>query len=155
MKKTRKTNFVRYVSGANRIITYVVANHLWMEHILLRCLDTVLKKPQALSRNGHPSFSALISLCEAYGFIEDDFANVLRKANSLRNRYAHRLAFEPEAREVRKLLKACASMRQPFLIDRTPPTQRSMMRALAGISGYLERRALEIGARVNDRLQVI
>lgn len=132
------------------MITYVVANHLWMEHLLLKCLDTVLKKPEAICRNGQPSFAVLISLCEAHGLIPDDVANVLRKANALRNRYAHRLAFEPDGKEIRELIKALAAMRQPFIIDLTPPTEHSMMRALVSLSGYLERLALEMGARITE-----
>jgi len=150
MTRLGKTHFERYVSGANRAITLIVANHLWMEHLLLRCLATVLKNLDALIRNGQPSFVSLAGLCEAHGIIEEDFATVLRKANSLRNRYAHRLAFEPQGKEVGELLASLAQMRHPFLIDRTPPTENAMLRALASVSGFLEKRAMELGAKMDE-----
>ena len=147
MSKPRiKTGFQTHVIDAKWTVTHIVATHLWMEHLLIRSLTAVLARPAALFARRQPSFSQLIDLAEAIDVIEPDFAVVLRCANSLRNKYAHHLSFEPNAKEIEALRKALREMKRPFLIDMRPPTEESVMSALASISGRLEKRARELKA---------
>ena len=141
-----KTNFEKHVTGANPVITYVLSSHLWLEHLLVRCLHAVIPKPEALIRDRGVTFAVLISLSEAHAVIETDFAEVLRCVNALRNKFAHRLAFEPNEAEIENLQRALREMRQPFLMSIVPPSEREMSLALASICGFLERRAREMGA---------
>jgi len=145
-KTKRSNNFKKHVIDASPLITYIISNHLWLEHLLIRSLFAALPKPEALFQHGTPSFPMLVALCEAHSIIESDFAEVLRKVNALRNKFAHRLSFEPKEAEVEALLKALREMNTPFLVSFVPPSEKEMMLALASISGYLERRAIEIGA---------
>jgi hypothetical protein len=85
-------------------------------------------------------------LAEAANVVEPDFAEVLRRVNGLRNKYAHRLSFEPKADEVIALQKSLQDMKRPFVVDTLPPTEVRVTLAFASISGWLERRAREIGA---------
>lgn len=117
-----------------------------MEHLLIRSLTAVLARPTAIFGRRQPSFSQLVDLAEAVDVIEPDFAEVLRCANGLRNKYAHRLSFEPKAIEVVALQKALRDMKRPFVIDNLPPTEERITLAFASISGWLERRAKELHA---------
>ena len=147
MTKMKKNNFEKYVTSANPIITYVISNHLWLEHLLVRCLIAVLPNPEALFRSSRiPRFPLLVDLCEAHDIIASDFANVLRKVNALRNKFAHRIQFEPDQKEVEALLRALREMEQPFLLSSVPASERELAIAFASINGYLERCAREIGA---------
>ena len=141
-----ETSFREKVLDANPLITYVISNHLWLEHLLICCLRTVLPSPDALFRARNPSFPLLVNLCEAHCIIAPDFANVLRKVNALRNKFAHRMLFDPNLEEVGALLRALREMDEPFLVSFVPASEREMAIALASISGYLERLARDIGA---------
>jgi hypothetical protein len=141
-----KTNFQKHVTGANSVITYVLSSHLWLEHLLVRCLHTVIPRPEALFRDRVVTFPILVSLAEGHAVIERDFAEVLRRVNALRNKFAHRLAFEPTDTEIEGLQRALREMKQPFLMSLVPPSEREMALAFASICGFLERRALELGA---------
>lgn len=148
-KKT-KSGFALHVLNANQTITYVVSAHLWIEHLLVRSLFAVLPKPEAIFNKRQPSFSQLVDLAEAVDAIKSDFAAVLRCVNGLRNKYAHRLSFDPNSKEVSDLNHALQSMQTPFLIDTLPPTEERMTLALASICGWLQRRAKELGATGTD-----
>ncbi len=149
-RKRARTGFEKHVSRADGIIAHVVATHLWIEHLLIRSLAAVLPRPDAIFRRRPPSFAALVDLSEALEVVAPDFADVLRRVNALRNKFAHRISFEPEAEEIRALQKSLRDMKSPFLISLVPPSKREMMIALASISGYLERRARELGAKDID-----
>jgi hypothetical protein len=73
-----KTNFEKHVTGVNPVISYVISSHLWLEHLLVRCLHTSIPRPEALFRDRGVTFAILISLAEAHAVIERDFADVLR-----------------------------------------------------------------------------
>jgi hypothetical protein len=81
----------------------VIAVHLLVEHLLIRSLYSVLPNPDALFRDRTPSFSLLISLCEAHDVVSSDLADVLRTVNSLRNKCAHKLVFHPSDIELTQL----------------------------------------------------
>lgn len=142
------TNFGRYVTGANPAITFVLSNHLWLEHLLIRCLRA-LPKAEALVNERQISFAVLVSLAEAHAVIRPDVANVLRRVNALRNKYAHRLAFAPSSSDIEGLLQALRHLEQPFLLSFVPPSEREMVIAFASIAGFLERRARELGVAGN------
>jgi len=131
--------------GAKRPITLVVANHLWIEHILTECLRKSLARPSALLDRRSPPFPLLVALCEALGIVEPDFAEVLRRVHALRNQFVHKLAFEPKMKEVEALQRALSEMKTPFYASYVPPSEHEMMRCMASISGFLERRAKDIG----------
>jgi hypothetical protein len=139
-------NFEKLVTGANPVISYALSTHLWLEHLLVRCLHTALPKPEALFKDRGVNFAVLVSLAEAHAVIEPDFAEVLRRVNSLRNKFAHRLAFEPTDVEIEGVQRAMREMKQPFLMSLMPPSEREMEIAFASICGFLERRARELGA---------
>jgi hypothetical protein len=141
-----KTNFEIHVTGANPVITYVVSSHLWLEYLLGRCLSTSVPRPEVLFKERGVTFAVLVSLAEAHGLIESDFAEVLRRVNGLRNKFAHRLAFEPTDTDIEGLQRALCDMKKPFLMSFLPPSEHEMGKALASICGFLERRARELGA---------
>jgi len=65
---------------------------------------------------------------------------------ALRNKFAHRFAFDPSGDEVEGLLRALREMTSPFLVSYVPASQHEMAIAIASICGFLERRARELGA---------
>ncbi|MCI5123573.1 MAG: hypothetical protein D3925_03625 [Candidatus Electrothrix sp. AR5] len=142
-----ETNFSKTVLDANPFIAYVISNHLWIEHLMILCLQNVLPNPDAIFRSRCPSFALLVNLCEAHRIIEPDFANVLRKVNALRNKFAHRMSFEPDLKEAEALLGALKNMNEPFLLSFVPASEREMAIALASISGYLEKLSSNIGSK--------
>jgi len=142
---TERSAYATQVISSNAFINLVISNHLWLEHLMLRCLSVLLPKPEALFRE-RLSFPLLVALCEAHGAFEADFGEVLRKVNTLRNRYAHRILFQPQDEEIRGLLRALTDMKQPFYMSLIEPSEHEMGLALASISGYLERCAKQIGA---------
>jgi hypothetical protein len=140
-----KTKFEEHVTGANPVITYVLSSHLWLEHLLIRSLFTVIPEPNVLlGRN--LTFSFLVSLAEAHMIIKPDFALVLRRVNALRNKFAHQLSFEPNDSEISELQKALRDMERPFLISTVTPSEHEMTIALGSICGFMETRARELGA---------
>jgi hypothetical protein len=139
-----ETSFSEAVLDANPFIAYVISNHLWIEHLMILCLQNVLPNPDAIFRPRGPSFTLLVNLCEAHCIIEPDFANVLRKVNALRNKFAHRMSFEPGLEEVEALLGALRKMNDPFLVAFVPASEREMAIALASISGYMQKLASDL-----------
>ncbi len=139
-----RTNFERYVSDSSPLVTYIIANHLWLEHLLLSCLKTALPAPAAVQRCRF-SFPALVALCEAHNLIRADFGNVLLQINALRNKYAHRMSYNPRDAEVTALIKALREMKPFFYASFLPPSEHEMARAMAAVSGHLERQAQKLG----------
>jgi len=150
-----QTNFEKHVSGANPVITYILSSHLWLEHLLVRCLHAAIPRPEALFRDRGVTFAILVSLAEAHAVVEPDFATVLRRVNALRNKFAHRFAYESTDEEIEGLQRALREMKQPFLMSLVPPSEREMALAFASICGFLERRARALGATDIDPAEPI
>jgi hypothetical protein len=134
----RLSTFDKYVEGATLGKSEVIAVHLLVEHILIRCLYKVLPNPAPLFRGRTPSFSLLISLCEAHRIVSPDLAEILRTVNSLRNKCAHKLVFHPPDLELNQLL---SSLRE--VSPNTPNEQSDPWPLLCEL---LEKRANELGA---------
>jgi hypothetical protein len=135
------STFDRYVKGTTLGKSEVIAVHLLLEHLLVRCLYAVLPKPDALFRNRTVSFSLLVSLCEAHCVFNSDLAEVLRKVNSLRNRCAHRLVFHPPDVELTSLYREVLKVGG---VDPAPQDNEGDPWPL--ICSLVERRAIELGA---------
>ena len=147
MARSAKSNFERLVTRTDRPIAFVIANHLWIEHILIECLRVSLPRPAALLDPRSPPFPLLVDLCEAHGILEPDFAVVLRKLNALRNKFAHNLAFKPTMPEVEAVQRALREMKDAFFSSFVPPSENTLLKCLAAISGHLELRAQKLGVR--------
>jgi len=141
-----KTNFREAVVDANPIIPYLISTHLWLEYLLICCLEVVLPNPEVIFGSRNPPFRLLVDLCEAHRVLSADFANVLGKVNALRNKFAHRAMFEPKLEEIKGLIKALREMEDPFLVSSALTDEHEMAIALTAISRYLEEIARDLGA---------
>lgn len=90
-----ESNFDKFVMGQTMGKMHVVSVHLWLEYMLTECLKKVVPDPKPLFRDRGISFALLVSLSEAHQVINKPLAGVLRKINSLRNKCAHELQFDP------------------------------------------------------------
>lgn len=138
-KKREKSLFETHNVRSNNTISYVISTHLLIEHLLIKGISAKLTYPDALFEPRTPNFSVLISLAEALGVLEKDFIIVLRRLNTLRNKYAHKLSFNPNSEEVVLLQKELREMKAPFLISLMPPTEHEFTLMMAAIAGYTER----------------
>ena len=141
MAYDRLSTFDKYVGGATMGKYEVIAVHLLVEHFLIRCLYKVLPNPDPLFRSRTPSFSLLICLCEAHCIVSPDLAEILRVVNSLRNKCAHKLVFDPPDIALNQLL---SSLRKVNPIDSDTLNEQSDPWPL--LCELLEKRAKELGA---------
>ena len=131
--------FKKNVLDANPFLTYVVSSHLFIESMLIEWLSEVLPRPEALFKGFRPTFSQLILLCQAQGLFGDDLAAILKKLNSLRNKFSHKLSYEPDSAVIDDFLGSFRDMEKPFYYPRVEPSERELALALASLSGHIER----------------
>lgn len=134
----RLSSFSKYVGGTTLGKSEVIAVHLLVEHILIRCLHAALPNPSPLFRHRAPSFSLLVSLCEAHHIVSGELAEVLRTVNALRNKCAHHLQFDPPDDDLNQLLSTLLN-----LSDAEPSKHDDPWPLLCEM---LEERATELGA---------
>ena len=134
-----KSDFTEFVLDGGPLLSIVIGSHLLSENYLRRLLKGMLVAPDAVLTEQGPPFSVLVSWSEAIGAIPQDVANVLRKLNSLRNKYAHRLGFEASRTEVELLLSSLREMKNPFYVSHVPGSERELGLALASLTGWLQR----------------
>lgn len=119
------------------LLELVVRIHLYIENHLFKLISKNLEKPSILENK--ISFRTLVDIGEAMGTIQSDMASVLRSLNSIRNKYAHRIQFEPEDTDVDQLLKRIRDLDDPFFISYVPGDERELSYALSSLAGYFER----------------
>lgn len=138
---SRLSSYSKYVGGATLGKLEVISAHLLVEHILLRCLRKVIPNPAPLLDARTPSFSLLVSLGEAHRVLSADLAGVLRLLNTLRNKCAHRLVFDPSEEDSLQILAA---------LQRIVPPDSDLLQKhsepLPLLCEVLEQRANELGA---------
>lgn len=100
------SSYDKYVMGTTVGNTLFVSVHLLLEHIMVRCLHAVIPNPNALFGSRTISFSMLVSLCEAHGVLDSDLSRILRMVNTIRNKCAHELAYNPSDSELRSVRDA-------------------------------------------------
>jgi hypothetical protein len=130
--------------------SYVIATHLWLEHILVRTLTERLPVPQALFKSRNLSFVFLVSLCEAHEIISERLANMLRLFNSFRNKCAHLGTFEPsnspELVTLQNAIRAIKADYADISIRTSQDTHEDGFEHVCeGLASMLERRAEAIG----------
>lgn len=134
-----ESDFKEFVLGGGPLLNLVVSSHLLAENYLRKALTQKLVYPNAVLTNRGPSFSALVSWCEALGVLRPDVARVLHMFNSLRNKYAHHLAFEASRPEVEAFLVSLREMEDPFYISHLTSSEHELARSIASLSGWLQR----------------
>jgi hypothetical protein len=132
-----ESNYDRYVMGQTMGKFGVISVHLWLEHLLALCLRVVIPDPDPLFRDRSLGFPHLVSLCEAHQVIDRPLADLLRKANALRNKCAHQLMFQPGDSEMDAFT---------IEIDRIAPPAEAGAYPLRRLADLLEQRAITIGA---------
>jgi hypothetical protein len=137
----RLSNFDKYVGGTTMGKSEVIAVHLLLEHLLIRCLHAVLPNPDPVFRGRPPSFFMLISLCEAHRVISGDLAEVLRAVNTLRNKCAHHMVFDPSDSDLEPLAER---LRVIYTYERGAPDERVDPWPL--LCELVEERARAVGA---------
>ena len=107
--------------------------------LLTHFLRVVLPDPEPVFRDRSLSFPALVSLCEAHRVIDAPLATALRKVNSLRNKCAHQLAFQPSDSDLAVFTEQLVHIDPAAKVtgDEYP---------LRRVAEMLEQRALAIGA---------
>lgn len=136
-----QSNLTRYINGQRMGKSYLLAGHLWIEHLLVRSLVAVLPRPEALFHARNPSFHLLVSLCEAHGIVEPQLAEALRLINAMRNRSAHQANYHPSDAEFAVVRKALEQTGED--LAKFPDEWGEALEAAAEL---LERRARAVGA---------
>lgn len=136
------TGYDKYVMGTTLGKSHVISVHLYLEHLLVRCLHALIPNASALFRNRTVSFSLLISLCEAHNAFDSVLADVLRKVNAIRNKCAHNMVYNPSDSEVDPVYDALCSI-QPPDSNEDKNDETDMWRYLCEL---IESKAKELGA---------
>jgi hypothetical protein len=111
-----KSNFRKDVIEIHPLLSYVLAVHLHVERWLREFLSLALPNPDVLLNNSRMSFIEMVLLCQALDILDDDLANILKKLNSLRNKFAHTRSFEPSKQQIDEFLIALREMKNPFSV---------------------------------------
>ncbi len=134
-----RSDFKDFVLDGSPLLSLVIGSHLLAENYLRQILSEKLARPDAVITVQGPSFSALVSWSEAIGLLSPDIACVFRALNSLRNKYAHRIAFEASRAEVDLFLSSLREMKEPFYSSYVPGSERELALAIASFRGCLQR----------------
>ena len=137
------SNYDKYVMGTTMGKTLLISVHLLLEHIMVRCLHAVIPNPNALLGSRTISFSMLVSLCEAHGVLDSDLSRVLRMVNTIRNKCAHELAYNPSDSELRNVRDALRRRNADEFAAAEDQEEDDCLQLLCGL---LEERATELGA---------
>ena len=134
-----QSNYDQYVMGQTMGKFGVISVHLWVEHLLSSCLRVVLPDPEPVFRDRSMCFPLLVSMCEAHRVIDAPLATALRKLNSLRNKCAHQLAFQPSNSDLAAFTEQLTQIEPAAKLtgDEYP---------LRRVAELLEQRAIAIGA---------
>ena len=139
-----KSNFVKDVVESHPLLSYVLSVHLHVERWLRELLSMTLPNPEVLLKESRFSFLDAVVLCQALNVLDDDLAVVLKKLNTLRNKFAHVRSFSPAEEMIEEFLASLRDMENPFYIPLVDPNEGELARALASVCGRLEK-------LVNDR----
>ena len=134
-----ESNFDKYVMGQTMGKFHATSVHLWVEHLLALSIRRVIPNPEPLFGERNISFSLLVALCEAHRVIDLPLAEALRKLNSVRNKCAHQLMFNPSEQDWAVLSAA---------IDRVapPPERGEDVGSLRRLAEFVEQKATALGA---------
>ncbi|MGV1954381.1 hypothetical protein ACQZ5G_10260 [Agrobacterium sp. 22-214-1] len=123
----------------------LIVAHIYLDHIVTEVLNTHLDHPASYF-NGHRSFAEKLSLCQALGYFHDEFGNVLRAVNNLRNRFAHKLIFHVSDEEKRNLFRTLTTERATSEVTRPGGFEEFLFTVVmfAEISRSAEKRQAEL-----------
>lgn len=93
-----ETLFKRHMAGPG-ILEVLLKGHLWLELCLNRAIEIACEDPDALRIDRMP-FARKVELGQALGCYCGHDASLYRSVNILRNRLAHNLSGEPNAKDV-------------------------------------------------------
>jgi hypothetical protein len=97
------TKLEDFFEGNNPLIADVVTYHLRLESLLEKILKEYLVEPEVLDFD-RMMFAQKASFACAIGKIERPLYEVLKRMNSLRNKFAHRMDFKPSFDQIHDLI---------------------------------------------------
>lgn len=80
--------------GTSLIETFL-KGHLWLERLLDDFLTVAADPPEGLGLN-RMTFANKLRLCKAFALLPEDYCQIFKKVNSIRNKLAHELTAEIE-----------------------------------------------------------
>ena len=140
MSRLPHSEFARDVFPKDEVLPYVLRVHLHVE----RWLHELLGQAETKGRNPDRfTFVQLVTECAKQQVLPSDLAAVVRKLNTLRNNYAHVRGFKPTPKFIADFLRSLRELENPFSVSLLRPSRRELCRAIASLSGYLQRMAIE------------
>jgi hypothetical protein len=124
------------------LLGLVVSNHIYVEACLRRWLSHILPNPAALDRV-NVRFYELVALCEAHSLLSTDLVAALLKVNTLRNRFSHNPAHQPDEKHVKELITSIQRVTKNQIVDAAPgdPKYVSLINAITHLAVYVNQLA--------------
>lgn len=150
-----RSNLEKFVGRQTTGKLFLVATHLWLEHVLTLMVHTLLPNPGALFRSQRLTFLFLVSLCEAHGVISTELAKSLVLVNQFRNKCAHQMAYLPDDTEFEPLLQSLKEFEAISGANLEITDASSYTDLFEAVATALESRARSIGVPKIDADSVI
>ncbi|MDG9671634.1 hypothetical protein ONV78_28115 [Hahella sp. CR1] len=93
------------VKNASDSIYGILISHLYVEHLLDRCISCKLVSIKEITGKNGYSFSDKLKLIDAFGEFEGQLIDSLKKLNSIRNNCAHKFGHTISEKDVEGLGK--------------------------------------------------
>lgn len=139
MKKEKEnTDFRNQVLNSNPDLAFVLSAHLYVENFLIELIELTLPFPEKLFREYRPSFQQLLALCQAQGLLRDDLALLLKKLNTIRNKFSHNLQYRLDEPLIQDFLTTMNKMEKPFYIALVEPDERQFSLAVSALCGHIQ-----------------
>jgi hypothetical protein len=137
-KQKKQTEFKSLVLNSNPDLAFILSAHLYVENCLIELLEIKLPFPDKLFREYKPSFQQLLALCLAEGLITDDLALVLKKLNTIRNKFSHNLQYHLDKNVTQDFLITLNKMEKPFYIALVEPDEYEFGLAVSALCGHIQ-----------------
>ncbi len=137
-KRIKQTEFKSLVLNSNPDLAFVLSAHLYVENFFIELLDAKLPFPDKLFREYKPSFQQLLALCLAEALITDDLGVVLKKLNTIRNKFSHNLQYRLDKNTIQDFLITLNKMEKPFYVAIVEPDEGEFGLAVSALCGHIQ-----------------
>jgi hypothetical protein len=137
-KPNTPTDFGMKVLNSNPDLSFVLSAHLYIENCLVKLIEVTLPFPEKLFREYRPSFQQLLALCQAHDLLSDDLALLLKKLNTIRNKFSHNLQYRVDKTVIQDFLAIMNKMDKPFYVAIVEPDEYQFGLAVSALCGHMK-----------------
>ncbi len=141
-ESVKKEEYERYslvLENSKDEVSRILLTHLYLEHLLERCIDSRVAQSKRLFGKDGLSFIQKLNLLSSFGHLDEQLYDGMKKINKIRNGMAHEFGFKVSPKSIEDLGRTLGKGYSDIKNNSKPDEEAIFPRILSRLCGKMAR----------------